>query len=235
MALIPTAMPSKIKYTRRPDDSGWLGVLLTKSGQLGFLCEYTRVETLREVSGRLYFNIANGNSDHVGKEASLKNENAEKFLSDIPPDGPATLQVEYNGVPAEETSPYKGKLKQQWAILAFAGNHAQVTLNSVWDSTYTPIGSGTHMIMAPEQSHANISTAGYRTSVPGLRCTDVWFPIQLAGTTGNSGRYIHVGHLSEGCVTVHELIKWNALYDYLIRSRVPGPGGQFVGNLIVKA
>ncbi len=81
MALIPTPIPSKIKYTRRPDDSGWLGVLLTKSGQLGFLCEYTRVETLREAAGRLYFNIASGNSDHVGKEASLKKENAENVWS----------------------------------------------------------------------------------------------------------------------------------------------------------
>ena len=227
-------MPPKSKYTRRPDDSGWLGVLLSKSGQLGFLCEFTRVDIVRQTPERVFFNIADGNSDHVGKEASLKKENAEKYLSDVPPNGPATAQLTYSGVPVEENSPFKGKLTQQWANGVFSGTHAQVTLNSVWDDKYTPIPPGAHMIMAPEQSHANISTARYRSSVPGLRCTDVWFPIQLAGTTGNSSRYIHVGHLSEGCVTVHELQKWNAIYDYLISSRVPGSDGQFVGNLVVK-
>jgi hypothetical protein len=90
------------------------------------------------------------------------------------------------------------------------------------------------MIMAPDSSHGNISTAGYRNATSGLRCTDVWFPIELAGTAGNSSRYVHAGHLSEGCVTVHELTKWNALYDYLIASRVPGPGGKYVGNLMVR-
>jgi hypothetical protein len=227
-------MARRVKYTRRADDSGWLAVLLSASRQLGFLCEYTRVEIMNEIAGRLHFRISDGNSDHVGKEASLKKENADKFLVDGPPGGPASMQVQYNGAPTEEVSPFKGLLKQQWATADFGRNHAQVTLNSVWDTTYTPIPAGTHMIMAPDQSHANISTSGYRSATPGLRCTDVWFPIQVAGTPGNSGRYVHVGHLSEGCVTVHELVKWDAVYDYLIASRVPGPDGKFVGNLIVR-
>jgi len=168
-------MNARVKYTRRPDDSGWLAVLLSMSRQLAYLCEYTRVETLREAAGRLFFRIADGNSDYVGKEGSLKKENADKFLSDIPPGGPATVQVRYAGLPVEEMSSFKGLLKQQWANADFSGNHSLVTLNSVWDQAYTPIPVGEHLIMAPDQSHGNISTAGYRSATPGLRCTDVWF------------------------------------------------------------
>jgi len=183
--------------------------------------------------GRLFFKIADGNSGYVGEEASLKRENAGKFLTNGPPSGPATVQVSYSGSPADEVSPFKGSLKQQWARLHFGGNHAVVTLNSEW-LEHTPIPAGTHIILAPDQSHANTSTAGYRGATVGLRCTDVWFPIQLAGNAGDSGRYIHVGHLSHGCVTVHELTKWNAVYDYLIARRVPGSDGKFIGSLIVR-
>jgi len=227
-------MPVQVKYTRRADDNGWLAVALSGSRQLGFLCEYTKVELIREVTGRIFFRIADGNSDHVGKEASLKKENADQFLSDGAPGAPAIVQVRYSGPAAEEVSPFKGRLKQQWAQAGFDGDHALITLNSVWGGQYTPIPEGTHRIMAPDTSHGNISTAGYRAATPGLRCTDVWFPIELAGTSGNSSRYVHAGHLSEGCVTVHELTKWNALYDYLIASRVPGSGGKYVGNLMVR-
>jgi len=192
------------------------------------------VEVVRELAGRVYFRVADGNSEHLGKEASLKKENADRFLSDTGPGGPASLRVHYVGTPTEEVSPFKGRLKQQFGIADFGRNHARVTLNSVWDRSYTPVPAGNHRIMAPDQSHANISTAGYRSATPGLRCTDVWFPIELEGQPGNSGRYVHAGHLSEGCVTVYELIKWNAIYDSLIASRIPGADGKFVGTLIAE-
>ena len=50
----------------------------------------------------------------------------------------------------------------------------------------------------------------------------------------NSSRYIHVGQLSEGCVTVYELEKWTALYEYLISHRVAGSLGRRIGRLIVQ-
>jgi hypothetical protein len=225
--------PQAAKYTRRPDDSGWLGVLLADSGQLGFLPEYTKVLPLREGDGRVFFKVLSGNTEYVGKVASLQQANAAKYLVDATLKGPATVQVRYSGSPVEEVSPFKGKLKQQWATASFGGEHARVTLNSEWSGKYTPIAPGAHLIMAPDRSHANISTAGYRNASAGLRCTDVWFPIQLEGKAGNSGRYIHAGHVSEGCVTAYELTKWNALYDYLIASSVPGSDGRYIGNLVV--
>jgi len=224
-----------VKYTRRPDDSGWLEILLSSTKKRAPLCEYTKLEMAAERNGRTFFRIADGNSDYVGEEGSLKDENTNKYLADGGPSGPATISVRYLGAPSDENSPFKGHLKQQWAEITFNGNKAQVTLNSVWNGNFVPILPGTHMIMAPDTSHGNISTAGYRQATPGLRCTDVWFPIQLSGSTMNSSRYIHPGHLSEGCVTVHELTKWNALYDYLIASRVPTSNGKLVGRLIVRA
>jgi hypothetical protein len=181
----------------------------------------------------VFFRIADGNSAHVGKVASLRKQNATRYLSDAGPGGPASVRAKY-GARSEEVSPYKGRIDQQWGTGDFSRTHAQVTLNSDWSGKFTPIPPGNHRIMAPDQSHANISTAGYRTATPGLRCTDVWFPIQLEGIPGNSSRYIHAGHLSDGCVTVHELTKWNAVYDYLIACRSPGTSGQFVGTLIVE-
>lgn len=227
-------MALPIKYTRRPDDTGWLAVLISSTHQRGALCEYTKVEIFAERAGRVFFKIRDGNGAYVGDEASLTKENADKYLVSAGPSGPATMTVRYLGAPSEEDSPFKGRLKQQWAEATFNGNRATVTLNSVWDGSYTPIPAGTHTIMAPDTSHGNISTAGYRQATPGLRCTDVWFPIQLSGTTGNSSRYVHAGHLSEGCVTFHELTKWDAVYDYLISSRDPGSNGKFVGRLIVR-
>ena len=71
-------------------------------------------------------------------------------------------------------------------------------------------------------------------ATPGMVGNDIWFPIGLNGSTVNSSRYIHVGHLSEGCVTTHELKKWTALYNYLISHRVPNSMGKYVGQLKVQ-
>lgn len=222
------------KFTRRADETGWLRILLSGTNKEGYLCEYTRVEPVRESGGRSFFQVADGNSDFVGKEASLRQENAAKYLVDQGPGGAATVYVRYVGEPTDEVSPFQGKRRQQWANASFNGVTARITLNSIWDEYYTPIPRGTHTIAAPDHSHADVSTAGYRAATQGLRCTDTWFPIILAGSTGFSTRYIHAGHLSEGCVTFYELTKWNQIYDYLIARRVPNSKGKSIGSLIVQ-
>ncbi len=222
-----------IKYTRRADQSGWLTVKLSKTGTLASLCEYTQVDVLRSVNYRTYFKIMDGYAS-PGEEASLADANAALYLSATGPTGSASLSVVYQGTPAEETSKFKGKLKQQWAKLTFNELTALVTLNSVWKGIYSPIPSGVHTILAPDYSHKEISTSGYATATPGMVGNDVWFPIGLNRSLQNSSRYIHVGHLSEGCVTVHELGKWTDIYNYLISHRVPDSAGKKVGQLIVK-
>lgn len=221
------------KYTRRADQSGWLTVKLSKTGILTSLCEYTQVDVLRSVNHRTYFKIMDGYVS-PGEEASLADANAALYLAATGPAGPASLSVVYRGAPAEEVSIFKGKLKQQWATLTFNAQTASVTLNSIWNGSYSPIPPGTHTILAPDYSHKLISTSGYVSATPGMIGNDVWFPIGLNGSMQNSSRYIHVGHLSEGCVTVHELGKWTAIYNYLISHRVPGSVGKKVGQLVVK-
>lgn len=221
------------KFTRRADVSGWLSVRLSRTGQLTSLCEYTRVNVIRETDGRTYFAIADG-FIAVGQEASLTTANAAKYLSMVGPDGAVTVAVTYAGAPTEEVSRFKGKLKQQWANLSFGGQTAAVTLNSVWDGRFQPIPPGTHAILAPDYSHKAISTTGYASATSGMIGNDVWFPIGLFGSINNSSRYIHVGHLSEGCVTVHQLEKWAALYEFLISHRVQGSAGKRIGSLMVR-
>lgn len=222
-----------IKYTRRADQSGWLTVKLSKAGILASLCEYSQVDVLRSVNHRTYFKIMDGYVS-PGEEASLADANAALYLAATGPAGSASLSVVYQGTPSEEISEFKGKLKQQWAKLNFNERTALVTLNSVWNSSYSPIPPGIHTILAPDYSHKLISTSGYATATPGMVGNDVWFPIGLNGSMQNSSRYIHVGHLSEGCVTVHELGKWTAIYNYLISHRVRDSAGKKLGQLIVK-
>ena len=225
------------QYTRRPDETGWLAVRLEPSGRIVSLCEFTKVLILGSRGGRTFFRIADGNGSYVGMEASLRDENAARYLSGNGPSSAATIVATYDGLPSNEYSPIRRDTqKHQWADISFNGLEARVTLNSVWGREYTPIPAGQHRIMAPDYSHANISTEGYRMAHPGqVSCTDVWFPIALEGSADNSSRYIHIGHLSEGCVTIYELLKWNALYDYLINKRIPHSQGKFIGTLIVES
>lgn len=219
-------------FTRRAQDSGWLRVRLA-NGDDEFLPEYTAVDVIGEAAGRTRFIIADG-SISAGKEASVSTANAGRFLLAQGPGGAASMQATYRGAPAQEVSPFKGPLEQQWATLLFDGKSATVTLNSVWDGSYSPIPPGTHAILSPDRSHANIATTGYVKATPGMIGNDVWFPIGLDNQLVNSSRYVHVGHLSEGCVTVHQLDQWTAVYEYLISHRAPGSGGRKVGTITVR-
>jgi hypothetical protein len=229
-------MIRKSKYTRKASADGWLRIKLT-GGAFAFLCEYTRVEVTKEAEGRVFFKVAEGYIA-VGQEGSLSKEHAAQYLSDNGPQGPAKVIVRYKGEPSDEHSPYKGRLRQQWGELTAPGVIAQVTLNSKSADIpggYTPIPPGDHTILAPDSSHrVHGDTRGYAMATPGMVGNDIWFPIGLNGSTVNSSRYIHVGHLSEGCVTTHELKKWTVLYNYLISHRVPNSMGKYVGQLKVQ-
>lgn len=227
------------KYVRRADDKGWLGFrpMFPHEASFVYLCEYTKLIMLK-VSGRYtHFQIVDGNSGFLGKEVALSHPNVPLYLSDVGPEKvPATIRVKYAALEKDVRSEIKNfSFTQQWAVAEFAGTSVRVTLNSVWGREFTPIAPGRHRIMAPDFSHAGVDTSGYRAAYPGrVICTDVWFPIALEGAETNSTRYIHIGHMSEGCVTLYELLRWNALYEYLINKRIPGSQGRFVGYLIVE-
>jgi hypothetical protein len=222
------------RYVRLPEDTdGWLKIKLSPSQKEVSICEYTKVTMVKSEGGRTYFMVADGLSS-VGLTASLSDENAKRLLLKTPPSAAiVTVKVKY-GVREEEHSPFKGPLLQQWGTLNVSRQPITVTLNSVWTGEFSPMPVGIHRIMAPDYSHAKTSTRGYRNAYPGkIKGNDAWFPIELAGTTGNSTRYVHIGHLSEGCVTVHQIERWNVVYDFLISHRLPNTDGKYVALLEV--
>lgn len=52
---------------------------------------------------------------------------------------------------------------------------------------------------------------------PVLKYHTAWFPIEYAPTKNSS--FVHVGNMSEGCVTMYDLTMWYPLYRYLISNR----------------
>lgn len=61
-----------------------------------------------------------------------------------------------------------------------------------------------------------------------LKSDQVWFPIEY----GDNSRFIHLGDVSEGSVTVMELSRWNAIYQSLVSHR--STDGRYVGQLTVQ-
>lgn len=232
------------KYTRSIDTSGWLKVKMESSGGFGFLCEYTKVLVQRSAGGRTYFLIIEGIYAH--KIASVADINASKCLIAYTRGTGATLNVKTIGRSYERSPIRNQSLNQLFAELSFNGKKAHITLDS--DVRYQetnrnspafgqtkqsqPLPKGTYKIMAPDYAKDGAMTAFYRTSPKGfvdLKYDTAWFPIEYAPT--HNSNFVHVGHLSEGCITCYEVQKWNDLYQYLITNRTSD--GKYVGTLII--
>jgi hypothetical protein len=229
-----TAVVDTRYVTLSEDTHGWLKIQPTSEKEAAYICENTKVMVIKSSGGRTYFKVMDGWSA-VGVTASVSDVNAIEYLTKTPPSTIAeTMYIKY-GPRSKEVSTFKGPLLQQWATLKIRDRAITVTLNSEWSGKYSPIPTGVHRIMAPDFSHARSTpTSGYRAALPGrIKANDVWFPIELAGTAGNSTRYVHIGHLSHGCVTVHQIEYWNVVYNFLISHRLPNTNGKYVALLEV--
>jgi hypothetical protein len=223
------------RYVKLSEDThGWLKIQPTSSEEAVYICENTKVVVVKSSGGRTYFKVMDGWSA-VGITATMSDANANEYLTKTPPSATTEIVHVKYGLRSKEVSPFKGPLLQQWATLKIRDRTITVTLNSEWNGAYSPIPAGMHRIMAPDVSHARSTpTSGYRSALPGqIKANDVWFPIELAGTAGNSTRYVHIGHLSHGCVTVHQIEYWNVVYDFLISHRLPNTNGKYVALLEV--
>lgn len=222
---------NSIRYTRS-GDQGWLKVKVDATNDFQDLCEYTKVKILGESNGRVHFKVEDSNKQ--GLIVSLASENARTYLTmEAPEQRDAILNVTYRNRNPQWPSPIKrsdGRYRtfdQQMASISFPGGSATATLNSSWGGAYTPIPVGTYNIMIPDYPHSQDYTETYRLIEPELKHDIVWFPIEHE----DNSRYVHVGNISNGCVTVLTLNKWSDIYRYLIRHRTPG--GKYVGKLIV--
>ena len=215
----------------KTDDSGWVLALKSDNKTTISLCSYTKTQVITRSNGRTLFKVCDGPNKEL--VVSMKNENAGLYLSNHPKDIPAQAEASLTVVYKKRDNAWYSKarnqtLDQQMGALSFLGKTVEVTLNSDWGGGYTPIAVGEYKIKIPDSPHDGNMTSYYRNVAPKLRYDQVWFPIEH----GNNSRYVHVGNVSDGCVTVVDLEKWNDIYSYLIRHRALG--GKHVGKLVVK-
>lgn len=243
-----TPVTATTLFTKSIDTSGWLLVRLEPSGERVTLCEYTKVLVLKEAQARVFFTVLEGR--YRGKEASLSAENKSKCLISAPRGSGAKLSVETIGRRKVGLGVRPDIRNQLIATLSFNGQTASITLDS--DVVYTetnrmspyfgeirqsePLPAGTYKILTPESAKDRTFTDFYADprypgAFPGLKYHAVWFPIEYAAT--HNSNFIHVGNLSEGCVTIYELKKWNDLYAYLISNR-SDKDGKYIGTVTIK-
>lgn len=213
-------------YINKVGSDGWVQAK-PANGPLVPLHKYTKVVVTQVVAGRTYFKVLEGH--HQGQVLSMQDANAKEYLGTIAPvSKPATLVVKYGHyVEGWYSAARQGKLDQQFATLQAGALSLDVTMNSVWGGKYSPLPPGRYKVLLPDAPHQGNMTTFYRSVAPSLKYDQVWFPIQYK----DNSRYVHVGNLSEGCVTVTSLEKWSDLQELLISHR--GPDGISVATLEV--
>ncbi len=92
-----------------------------------------------------------------------------------------------------------------------------------------PLPTGKYKIFAPDYPHSGGYTNRYQEEHLPLKCHQVWFSIEYE----SNNRYIHIGAISAGCMTVLGLDKWNGVYDYLISHR--DKTGMYVRHYTLKS
>ena len=220
--LFSTIFDVATRFTKSLDTTGWLKVQLEadalgkKKQDFAFLCEFVKVAMAGDKGGRSYFVIKEG--EHKGRTASMKAENAAKCLV-VAKRGAGAKLIATKGAYKSLISKPRGNQKHNQLVstLEFGGHSAMITLDS--DIPYIetnraspffeqerhskPLPSGSYRILAPQSAKPDKYTAFY-VSAPGgnpdLKYHTVWFPIEYAAT--HNSNFVHVGNLSEGCVTM---------------------------------
>ncbi len=217
-----------IWYINKVDKHGWLKVLKA-SNQNAFLPEYTKLQITESKNRRVYFKVLDG--FNAGMLANLQDINASEYLGrKAPLQTPVVINVRYGKEEEVFSDTLHTKPLQQTATLTVEGVSALITLNTSKDPRrrlHTPLPPGKYKVGLPLPTHDKDMTSYYRKTQPDLRADQIWFPIEY----GNNTRFVHVGNVSHGCVTVMALDKWNAVYQAIISHRVPGTND--VGYIVV--
>lgn len=217
--VISSHQPDEILYVNKVGSDGWLLVSLYGSDRKQSLSKYTKLKRLEEKDGKTWFRVMDG--PRQNEKCGLSNRNVDEYLGrKAPVQKSLNLKVIYGKREKEWVSAARNgeKLDQQWAtLLTESGLELNVTMNTVWGTKYFPLPAGEYDILLPDTPHKGEYTGFYRNVAPGLKFDQVWFPIRY----GDNSRYIHVGNLSEGCVTVADLERWSVLHEELISHRAP--------------
>ncbi|QRQ88294.1 hypothetical protein [Cupriavidus oxalaticus] len=226
----------KLLYTKSIDQGGWLAIRV--DDRIVTVPEFVRVSGVGEKDGRYYFTVLEGR--YKGKRASLKGEYKERCLISARRGAGAKLVAKIQGRKLLRSDKRGDSSNQLLAVLYFDGKKATITLDSDVDfmefdpqtrreigiKHSKPLPKGTYKIRAPEAAGNAGATAFY-----GVNYHTVWFLVEYAPT--NYSNFVHVGHLSEGCVTVYQLEMWESLYKYLISNRLDAEG-KYVGVIAIE-
>ncbi|WP_338415397.1 hypothetical protein [uncultured Sphaerotilus sp.] len=232
---MPTASPtagrpgSKKRYVNQVGSDGWLRTRDEATGSFLFLTKYTAVSMIDAREGRTTFKVLDG--PHRHRVLSLTDANARSHLGLMAPDPtPAQITVTYGAYTPGWVSVARGgeQLDQQLAVLDVGRLSVAVTMNSVWGTGFFPLPKGVYDVLLPDAPHKAGMTRFYRVTEPSLHADQVWFPIRF----GNNSRYVHVGNVSDGCVTVLDLARWADVHEALLRHR--SADGLGVGHLTVQ-
>ena len=221
-------------YVNKVGHDGYVTVLIDGEGKQGKgLYMYTKLTLLgiNNDGDRVTLRVEEG--EWKGRMGSMKiKDGADTFLDLTPPDNMIpTIKVKYGKFVRDWYSiPRKHKIDQQFATLTVGNISVQVTLNSDWTpgSGRTPLPVGTYEIAAPDGFHPPKNTNFYMVDGEPVKDYKIWFPILPL----SEQRYIHVGHLSHGCISIIDYDKYPQIHDYLIKHRGKGKNGHNIVALL---
>lgn len=174
-----------IRYVDPNLSDGWLTVLSEHGGRFS-LPSCVEVAVYREDHMRTYFTVREGLNK--GVKASVMHLSGHSPLTEnVIHIGPAKVRLNLL-----EQKLWYGT---SGPFFAFSGAYT----NSQ-GRVYTAIPAGTYSLRIPDAPHVSNRYSEYTAF------QKVWFPILGRGVTPSDGRYLHVGELSDGCVTVRATV-----------------------------
>jgi hypothetical protein len=167
----------EIRYVSKVGTDAWLAVKLD-AGEIVSLPYGLQVDVTGLEKGRDHFKILEG--PYKGRAASVARDGATSYLvENIHHESAAALRFD--------------RAKQE---LWVNGRGPYSAFSGHFDK-WTQVPTGKHVIQIPDAPHSATREAYYRYT----RYHKTWFRV---GTSGD--RYLHVGEISEGCVTVRAFV-----------------------------
>ncbi|MBI0096550.1 MULTISPECIES: hypothetical protein [Gilliamella] len=221
-------------YVNKVGQDGYVTILIDGRGEKKHgLYMYTKLTLLgiNNNGDRVRLRVEDGEWKGLMGSMMIKG-GADTYLDLTPPDNKIpTIKLKYGKfVSGWYSIPRDQKLDQQFATLTVGNISVQVTLNSDWTpgSGRTPLPVGTYEIATPDGGHPPEQTNFYTVGGVPVKNYKIWFPI----LPKSSERFIHIGHLSHGCISIIDYDKYPQIHDYLIKHRGKGKNGDTIVALL---
>ena len=180
MAPNASQMTSQIRYVSNRLKDGWL-MVKPESGPNVSIPSYLKVSVYKEEPDRSYFVVLEG--VHKGKRMSVTRAGASPNRIQGIVHSPAGIV----------------RLNRTQQKLWYGSNGPYFAFSGTW-GTYTAIKHGRYTLQIPEAPHLSNRYGGFTSF------QNTWFLIMGNGVGPKDGRYLHVGELSDGCVTVRAFV-----------------------------